>query len=168
MVESATLVAVTCTMSGEGKSAGAVKVPEVVIVPAEELPPATPFTLQVTAVFVVLATMSVKASEFPSKTEELDGEMLTAIEGEVGGGGGGTVADPPPPHPISHKLENRSCSASNASALLCVIVEMRPLVSISKCERGGRMPGGMQAKGQRKLRQELRICGGRSVGPEWP
>ena len=77
LVESATLVAVTCTMGGEGKSAGAVKVPEVVMVPTEELPPATAFTLLVTAVFVVLATVAVKASEFPSKTEELDDEILT-------------------------------------------------------------------------------------------
>jgi len=47
-VESAWLVAVTCTVSGDGMSAGAVYTPAGVIVPSVAFPPGTPFTLQLT------------------------------------------------------------------------------------------------------------------------
>jgi len=47
-VASAWLVAVTVTVAGDGRSAGAVYTPLAVIVPTVALPPATPFTLQLT------------------------------------------------------------------------------------------------------------------------
>ena len=55
----------------------------------EALPPGMPFTLQVTAVFVVLVTAALKFCVFPNKTEALAGVTVTVIEG--GGGGGGVV-----------------------------------------------------------------------------
>jgi hypothetical protein len=57
-VASAWLVAVICTDAGDGKSAGAVYTPPEEIVPAAALPPATPFTLQLTLVFVLLVTVA--------------------------------------------------------------------------------------------------------------
>jgi len=51
LVGSPALVAVTVTLAGEGTAAGAVYSPLEETVPAVEFPPATPFTLQVTAVF---------------------------------------------------------------------------------------------------------------------
>jgi hypothetical protein len=58
-VGSAWLVAMICTVAGEGKSTGAVYTPEDVIVPTAAFPPGVPFTLQFTAVFVVLTTVAV-------------------------------------------------------------------------------------------------------------
>jgi hypothetical protein len=55
---SAWLVAVICTDAGDGKSAGAVYTPPEEIVPAAALPPATPFTLQLTLVFAVFVTVA--------------------------------------------------------------------------------------------------------------
>ena len=60
-VASAWLVAVTVIATDEGRSGGAVNTPPEVIVPVVAFPPATPFTLQVTAVLVVLETVAVKA-----------------------------------------------------------------------------------------------------------
>ncbi len=51
--------AVTVTVAGEGIIAGAVYIPEVEIVPTVVLPPATPFTCQLTVIFVELATVAV-------------------------------------------------------------------------------------------------------------
>lgn len=53
---SATLRAVTLTVAGEGTLAGAVYRPLLLTVPTVELPPATPFTSHVTAVFDVPVT----------------------------------------------------------------------------------------------------------------
>ena len=61
-VGSAWLVAVICTRVGEGKSAGAVYTPPAVIVPTWAFPPATPLTLQLTAVSVVFVTTAVNVS----------------------------------------------------------------------------------------------------------
>ena len=60
--------ALTDTLAGFGTCAGAVYAPEVVIVPLVELPPATPFTCQVTAVFVDPLTVAWKASGWPTTT----------------------------------------------------------------------------------------------------
>jgi hypothetical protein len=48
---SATLVAATVTLEGDGTTAGAEYSPAVEIVPTVELPPVTPLTLQITALF---------------------------------------------------------------------------------------------------------------------
>jgi hypothetical protein len=89
-VGSATLVAATCTLAGDGKSAGAVYRPAAEIVPVAALPPATPFTLHVTAVFVVFVTVALNASVFPNNTDPLLGATVTTI---CGGGGG--PSEPP-------------------------------------------------------------------------
>jgi hypothetical protein len=67
-VESAWLVAMTCTVSGDGMSAGAVYPPADVIVPSGAFPPGTPFTLQLTAVSFVFVTVAVKVAWAPSYT----------------------------------------------------------------------------------------------------
>jgi hypothetical protein len=51
LVESAADTAVTVTIAGEGTVMGAVYTPDVEIIPTVVLPPATPLTLQFTAVF---------------------------------------------------------------------------------------------------------------------
>ena len=58
MVVSATLVAATVTVP-EGTFVGAVYSPDVEMVPSVEFPPLMPFTVQVTAVFVVPLTVAV-------------------------------------------------------------------------------------------------------------
>ena len=57
-VVSAALVAVTVTVAGDGSRLGARYVPPL-IVPTVELPPETPFTLQVTAAFEEFVTVAV-------------------------------------------------------------------------------------------------------------
>jgi hypothetical protein len=52
------LTAVTVTFALGGRIAGAVKRPDDEIVPADVLPPATPFTCQVTFVFVLPTTVA--------------------------------------------------------------------------------------------------------------
>lgn len=97
-VKSAWLVAVTWTIAGDGRSAGAVYTPPEVIVPIEALPLGTPFTLQITLVFVVLVTVAVSVCELPSRTERLVGVTDTVMA--RGGGSGGAVGPaPPPPQP---------------------------------------------------------------------
>jgi hypothetical protein len=93
-VGSALLVAVTCTLAGDGKSAGAVNIPELVIVPLDTLPPETPFTLQVTVVSAVFFTVAMKVIVFPSNTALLCGVIATVI---CGGGGGGAWTNAAPP-----------------------------------------------------------------------
>jgi hypothetical protein len=106
-VESAWLVAVTWTTTGDGKSAGAVYTPAAVIVPEDALPPGMLFTLQVTLVSVVFVTVAVRVCEFPSRTDPLSGVTDTLM---AGGGGGGDVTVPAPPaaHPCIHTHVARS------------------------------------------------------------
>ncbi|HEV1994989.1 MAG TPA: hypothetical protein VGR03_11715 [Candidatus Acidoferrum sp.] len=80
-VESAWLVAVTCTVAGDGRSVGAVYTPRDVIVPSVAFPPGTPFTLQLTAVSVVLVTVAAKVAWPPSTTDPLAGFTVTSIVG---------------------------------------------------------------------------------------
>src|SRR5207248_10125710 len=58
-VGSAMLVALTDTCAGLGTWAGAVYRPEEEIVPTAAVPPATPFTSQVTFLLLVLVTVAV-------------------------------------------------------------------------------------------------------------
>jgi hypothetical protein len=76
-VPSAWLVAVIVTVAGDGRSAGAVYAPPLVIVPSATLPPGTPFTLQLTASSVVFATLALKLAPFPSTTDPLFGVTVT-------------------------------------------------------------------------------------------
>ena len=59
LVVSAALIAVMVTVAGEGILLGARYNPPL-IVPTMELPPETPFTVQVTAVFEEFVTVAVK------------------------------------------------------------------------------------------------------------
>lgn len=151
LVESAWLVAVTVIVAGNGKSEGAVYTPAEVIVPDAVFPFETPFTLQVTLVFVEFATFAVNDWEFPSSTELLVGVTVTTIAGGGGGGGGGAVPEPPP-HPLSAKT-----TASNPiiRKLAHGTAALKPGVAAldPHPERSvrGRMPSGMQAKGQRRV-----------------
>ncbi len=85
LVLSALLVAVTVTFEVDGTFVGALYSPLVLMVPIVEFPPVTPFTFQVTEVFVVLVTVAVNCFVVFTRTLALVGEMLMA----TGGGGGG-------------------------------------------------------------------------------
>ena len=117
--ESAALVAVTVTFGSTGRSRGAVyspaPLPVEVIVPTELLPPAIPFTAQVTPVFVVLLTVAVKLCVAPSSTAPDGGETVTVIVGGGGGGGGATGLTPPPPQPSVHAPAVRSTHRNTAT-----------------------------------------------------
>lgn len=71
--------------------------PPAEIVPADAEPPATPFTVQLTAVSVVLVTVAVKLWELPSSTDPVSGATVTVMAGGGGGGGGPEPAPPPQP-----------------------------------------------------------------------
>jgi len=135
-VESAWLVAVTCTVAGDGMSAGAVYTPAGVIIPNLAFPPGAPFTLQLTAVSVVFVTVAVKVAWPPSNADPFAGFTVTSI---TGGGGGGSDA-PPAPQPIVHVP-----SARSAAIAIVAVLDLFPLLR----ERD-RMPSAKQAKGQRK------------------
>jgi hypothetical protein len=135
-VESAWLVAVTCTVAGDDMSAGAAYMPADVIVPSVAFPPGTPFTLQLTSVSVVFVTVAVKIAWPPSTTDPFAGCTVTSI---AGGGGGGCCATPAP-QPIVHVPSLRS-----AMTTIAAVVDLFPLF----CERD-RMPSQKQAKGQRR------------------
>jgi hypothetical protein len=114
------------------------------MVPSVAFPPATPLTLQFTAVSVVLVTVAASISWFPSITEAVVGVMVTPMEG--GGGGGGAL---PEPQPSVHAPPARS-----AIATVALVVCVFPLL----CERD-RMPhpkaGEGPAKGKRSPRQGI-------------
>jgi hypothetical protein len=98
------LVAVTVMLPVEGRICGAVYRPAFETVPAVELPPAMPFTLQVTAVFGVPLTSAVNDSVPPRNTAALEGITVTLM---IDGGGGDD--DPPVlPHPASNTARARA------------------------------------------------------------
>lgn len=72
---SACEVAVTVTAAGFGTLLGAVYNPVVEMNPTVDVPPVTPFTVQVTAVFVVLVTVIVNCCVNPVVTDADVGEM---------------------------------------------------------------------------------------------
>jgi hypothetical protein len=80
---SSALVAATVTVVGEGGADGAVYVavaaPVSAIVPTVGLPPAIPFTLQVTLVFAVPETLAVNTCAPPDGTLAVAGETVIAI-----------------------------------------------------------------------------------------
>jgi hypothetical protein len=87
-VVSALLIAVTENVAGDGTLFGALYSPLVLMVPNVEPPPVTPFTFQVTDLFVVLVTVAVNCFVVFTRTLALVGEMLTPTGGGGGGGAG--------------------------------------------------------------------------------
>jgi hypothetical protein len=83
LVVSACETAVTVTVAGLGTVAGAVKAPDVEIIPVVAFPPVTPFTCQVTAVLVVFCTVAVKACDAPVATLAVPGEIEILTGGEA-------------------------------------------------------------------------------------
>ena len=138
LVESAWLVAVTCTVAGEERATGAVYTPADVIVPSVAFPPGTPLTLQVTVVSVVFVIVATNVTWFPSTTDPFAGVTVTTMDG--GGGGGGDSDDPDAPQPSVHAPSLRSPMKT-----IVVVLNLFPLLR----ERD-RMPSQKQAKGQRK------------------
>jgi hypothetical protein len=83
--ELAALIARTVTVLFAGTTAGAVYMPDALIVPVAELPPVTPFTCQVTAAFDVPDTVALKACVAPARTLALVGDTLTVTPDPDGG-----------------------------------------------------------------------------------
>src|ERR1700720_4724048 len=102
-----------------------------------------PFTLQLTAVSVVFATVAVKVAWAPSTTDPFAGFTVTSIT--RGGGGGGDA--PPAPQPIVHVP-----SARSAAIAIVAVLDLFPLL-----RKRDRMPSAKQAKGQRKKKSKSRI-----------
>jgi hypothetical protein len=76
---SAALVAVRVTLPPGGTVEGEVYKPALETVPSVEFPPASPFTLQVTAVLVVPFTVAVNCCVFDTGTDAVAGDRLTEI-----------------------------------------------------------------------------------------
>ena len=139
-VASAWLVAETCTVAGDGRSAGAVYTPSAAMVPTVALPLGVPFTLQLTLVSVAFVTFAVNAIVFPSSTDPLFGATVTTMEGG-GGGGGNTELEPPVAQPCVH-----------APAVKRAAITIRVVPNFFAPSSGrGRIPFAKQAKGQRKM-----------------
>jgi hypothetical protein len=85
-VASAELTARTVTMLEPGTAFGAVYMPDELIVPAAALPPATPFTCQVTEVFVDPVIDALNDFVAPARTSALAGETVTVTRDPEGGG----------------------------------------------------------------------------------
>ena len=79
LVESALLVAPMFTDAGNVTAGGAVYNPELEIVPITALPPGTPFTVHVTAVFVVPVSDAVNCFVCPAWIEAVAGEIEIVI-----------------------------------------------------------------------------------------
>lgn len=108
-VVSATLVA-EIEIELEGTVSGAVYKPAGEIVPMLPFPPATPFTIQLTAVLLVLATEAENCTVWLIVTAAVAGVTDTEML-PVGGGDivGRVAASPPPPaHPIREIHEHRA------------------------------------------------------------
>jgi hypothetical protein len=82
LVASATLVAATVT-EPDGTAAGALYKPALDIVPTVEFPPATPLTLQFTAVFDVPTTVALNCWVCKTVSVALVGETPTETDGET-------------------------------------------------------------------------------------
>ena len=164
-VPSAWLVAVTWRFAVAGKSAGAVYTPAAVIVPSVAFPPGTPFTLQVTAVLLLFATVAVKDCALPSKSVALEGVTVTVIAGVgVGvGDGAGKDGDPgvwnrevTPAQPnmltivASMPRAMRTAPSAKCSAAPGAILDVSVVATTCRSCGKGRMPRLQQANNQRK------------------
>lgn len=90
-LESAVLTAEIVTVFVAGTVAGAVYVPDELMVPVAALPPVTPLTSQETCVLEALATVAEKDCVAPARTSALGGVTVTVTAG------GGVPVPPPPP-----------------------------------------------------------------------
>ena len=110
---SAELTARTVTEFELGTATGAVNRPDELIVPVAVLPPATPFTCQLTAVFEDPATVALNDLVAPTRTVALAGETVTVTLDPEGGElefPGWELADPlvVPVHPASAAAASRT------------------------------------------------------------
>jgi hypothetical protein len=83
--ESAELTARTVTVFEPGTAVGAVYMPDELIVPVPALPPATPFTCQVTEAFDEPVTVALKDCVAPARTFALGGATVTVTPDPEGG-----------------------------------------------------------------------------------
>jgi hypothetical protein len=90
---SATLIAVTETVAGAGRTTGAIYSPAAVIVPTTAFPPGTLFTFQVTLVFVAPVTFAWNCCFCPRNRFALAGCMVTTT---AEGPGEDELVDPQP------------------------------------------------------------------------
>jgi len=95
-------MAETCTVAFAGTLAGAVYIPEVVMVPDVVFPPATPLTFQVTAAFEAPLTVAVNCwvASTDRSAELGETETETALLGAGGGEGDEPEVAEPPPQPM--------------------------------------------------------------------
>src|SRR3972149_3242875 len=100
--------------------------------PHAALPPGTPETLQVTAVFDVFATVAEKEIVFPSSTLALGGEMLTVMDGGPGGCPA-SGAEAAPAHPARKAHTNASVAQPGRWALARVALQ-RSASESTTCE----------------------------------
>lgn len=125
-LESAALTARTVTVLGFGNAAGAVYMPEALIVPVDATPPATPFTCHVTEEFEEPLTAAVKDCVAPARTLADFGETETVTAG-------GGVPGPPPP--IVELLTVPVHAASKKTAERAMKRERRRMTSGSQAGR---------------------------------
>ena len=113
----------TRTVGMPGTTAGAVYKPALVMAPVDALPPATPFTAQVTAELAAPLTVATNCCEPPASTVADGGDTDTEMAEGDGGVGAGVEEEgaalaelPPPPHPQPAK---RRESAKSRAQLEC-------------------------------------------------
>jgi hypothetical protein len=105
LVGSAVLMADTCTVA-VGTVPGAVYKPEELIIPVVDVPPAVPFTSQVTRLSEVPVTLAVNCAACPASTVEELGETATAMDPD--GGVGVPVDDDDGPLEQAMRLSDNS------------------------------------------------------------
>ena len=139
-------MAETCTVAFAGTLAGAVYMPEVVMVPDVVFPPATPLTFQVTAAFEAPLTVAVNCWVASTDRSAEVGEI--EIETALGAGGGAgdepEVAEPPPqPMPaVAANARKRPESRKRKRDPLTEGRGIRVLSANQRCRPlDGRMPG---------------------------
>jgi hypothetical protein len=127
--EDAVLVAVTVTVFGVGREAGAAKAPVDEIVPREAFPPATPLTDQVTAVFELPDTVAVKDSKPPARMFADAGETVTETDaGATGFDGVATVL--PAPEVVAE--QPASAAATDAASAIRALRRHRDIWASSR------------------------------------
>jgi hypothetical protein len=101
-------------------------------VPVVELPPVTPFTCQVTAVFTLPVTVALNDAVAPARTSALEGETLTVTLGFEGGGLEVPVVEPEelfvvPVQPATAAAHSRHArnDKRRKTSLCSVVIERR-------------------------------------------
>lgn len=103
-----------------------------VMVPAEELPPGTPFTVQLTDVLVAPVTVAVNCSVLPTlklaETGEIETETVLGADGVAGAGAEGEVAEPPPQPTLEKETTIKTSPQSDERRKIPLFGEGRGLV----------------------------------------